>query len=97
MNFASQRGIDLLVHIILAWELQKRATYSSNSCLEDLIPLTLRRVDIVKIFSIGKRFESHALSTRVTSHPISRQAIKSELTFDSSCLWVRVMRAIAYV
>lgn len=49
------------------------------------------------IFYIGRCFESHVLSTRVTSHPVSKQAVKSGSESDGRCSEVRVMGAVAYV
>lgn len=58
---------------------KERAAYSFDLCLEDLISLTLRGVDIILIFYICRYFEIHGISTKVTPYPISRQAVESGL------------------
>ncbi len=83
--------------MFLPGKYKERAAYSPNLCLEDSIPLTLRKVDIVLIFYIGRRFESHALSTRVTLHPVSRQAVESGSESNGRYSGVRVMEVVAYV
>lgn len=49
------------------------------------------------IFCMGRCFESHALSTRVTSQPVSRQAVESGSESGGRCSEVRVIRVVAYV
>ena len=83
--------------LFLSRKYKKRATNSPNLCLEDLIPLTLRRVDMILIFYIGRRFKIYALSTRMTSHPVSRQVVELGSESDGRYSEMRVMRAMAYV
>lgn len=49
------------------------------------------------IFCIGRHFESHGLSTKVTLHLVSTQAIKSGLKSGEKCLGVKVTRAVTYI
>lgn len=49
------------------------------------------------IFCIGRRFESNALSTRVTLHLVSKQVVESRLESGGRCSGVRVIRVVAYV
>lgn len=49
------------------------------------------------IFCIARRFKSHALSTKVTPHPIFKQIVELQSEFDGKYSRVRVMRAVAYV
>lgn len=49
------------------------------------------------IFCIGRHFESHILSTRVTPHSVLRQVIDLGLEFGGGRSRVRVIRAIAYI
>lgn len=61
------------------------------------MPLTLRGVDIVLTFCMGRCFESHVLSTRVTPQPVSKQAVESVSESGGRYSGVRVIRVVAYV
>lgn len=52
---------------------------------------------MILIFCMGRHFESYVLSTRVTLHLVSRQAIASGSESGSRWSGVRVTRAVAYV
>ncbi len=75
----------------------ERVVNSFDLCLETLISLTFRKMDIIFIYYIGKYFESQLLSIRVIPHRVLKQAIDLGLEFEDRYLKLRVILVMTYV